>query len=111
MTKRPEKQELKNSSIDHVTSVVKGAIGVVPFAGPLLAEIAGTLIPNQRIDRLVKFSEEHSHRLKDVEENKVRTYLTDENFTDAIEESLRLAARSTSEIGRASCRSGVDRSL
>lgn len=56
MTKRPEKQELKNSSIDHVTSVVKGAIGVVPFAGPLLAEIAGTLIPNQRIDRLVKFS-------------------------------------------------------
>jgi len=100
MTKRPEKQELKNSSIDHVTSVVKGAIGVVPFAGPLLAEIAGTLIPNQRIDRLVKFSEELSHRLKDVEENKVRAYLTDENFTDAIEESLRLAARSTSDERR-----------
>lgn len=100
MTKSLKKQELSNSSIDHVTSVVKGAIGMIPILGPLLAEIAGTLIPNQRIDRLAKFAEELNYRLMGVEESKLRAYLTNENFTDAVEESLRQAARSTSDERR-----------
>ena len=35
-----------------------------------------------------------------VEESKLRSYLTNENFTDAVEESLRQAARSTSDERR-----------
>lgn len=100
MTESSNKQKLKNSSIDYIVNVVKGTIGIVPIAGPLLAEIAGTLIPNQRIDRLTKFAEELSYRLMSVEESKLRTYLTNENFTDAVEESLRQAARSTSDERR-----------
>ncbi len=95
------KQTLAIRPVDHVTSVVKGAIGAVPIAGPLLAEIAGTLIPNQRIDRLAKFAETLGERLADVEDATLRANLTDENFTDAVEESLRQAARSTSDERRA----------
>ena len=93
-------QTLASRPVDHVTSVVKGAIGAVPIAGPLLAEIAGTLIPNQRVDRLAKFAEQLGKRLSDIEDDKLRTNLTDENFTDAVEESLRQAARSTSDERR-----------
>jgi hypothetical protein len=47
----PEKpRDLAPSSVDYVVSVAKASLGVVPFVGSLLAEIAGTLIPNQRID-------------------------------------------------------------
>ncbi|TWU59549.1 hypothetical protein [Crateriforma conspicua] len=93
-------QTLRSRPVDHVTSVVKGAIGAVPIAGPLLAEIAGTLIPNQRVDRLAKFAERLGERLSDIEDDKLRANLTDENFTDAVEESLRQAARSTSDERR-----------
>lgn len=95
------KQSLSLAPVDHITSVVKGAVGVIPVAGPLLAEIAGTLIPNQRIDRLVKFAEQLGSRLSDIEADKLREHLTDENFTDAVEESMRQAARSTSDERRA----------
>lgn len=92
----PNETQLSSRPVDHVTSVVKGAIGAVPIAGPLLAEIAGSVIPNQRIDRLANFAELLGNRLEDVEEQKLKSNLTDENFTDAVEETLRQAARSTS---------------
>lgn len=76
-------QTLVSRPIDLVTSVVKGAIGAVPIAGPLLAEIAGTLIPNQRVDRLAKYAETLGERLASIEETTLRALLTNENFTDA----------------------------
>jgi hypothetical protein len=94
-------QTLSERPVDHVTLVVKGAIGVIPIAGPLLAEIAGTLIPNQRVDRLVKFAQQLRERLENTEDHILRAHLSDENFTDAVEESLRQAARSTSDERRA----------
>ncbi len=93
-------QTLVSRPIDLVTSVVKGAIGAVPIAGPLLAEIAGTLIPNQRVDRLAKYAETLGERLASIEETTLRALLTNENFTDAVEETLRQAARSTSDERR-----------
>jgi hypothetical protein len=38
---------LANRGADYVTSAAKAVLGVVPFAGSLLAEVAGTIIPNQ----------------------------------------------------------------
>jgi hypothetical protein len=99
--KKNSEQTLSERPIDHVTLVVKGAIGVIPIAGPLLAEIAGTLIPNQRVDRLVKFAQQLRERLENTEDDILRAHLLDENFTDAVEESLRQAARSTSDERRA----------
>ena len=50
---KPQDIVLKNNSADYVASAAKSALGAVPFAGSLLSEIAGNIIPNQRIDRIV----------------------------------------------------------
>lgn len=46
---------LNATRIDYVAAGLRGVVGAVPYAGGLLAEIVGTLIPNQRLDRLVSF--------------------------------------------------------
>lgn len=91
---------LKNTSADYVASAAKSALGIVPFVGSLLVEIAGNVIPNQRIDRIVKYAEALQIRLSALEESVVKANLSNENFTDLVEESLRQAARALSDERR-----------
>jgi hypothetical protein len=42
-------KDLSHNMRDHVASAVKAAIGAIPFAGSLLSEIAGIVIPNQQL--------------------------------------------------------------
>lgn len=91
---------LQNASADYVASAAKSALGMVPFAGSLLAEIAGNVIPNQRIDRIVKYAQALEFRLSKLEKHVVEQKISDEHFTDLIEESLRQAARSLSDERR-----------
>jgi hypothetical protein len=99
-TDEVERNELANRGVDYVTSAAKAVLGMVPFAGSLLAELAGTVVPNQRIDRIVKFAEVLDERLAGLEQDFVRSQVTNENFTDLVEEGLRQAARSVSEERR-----------
>jgi hypothetical protein len=94
----PESLALSRS--DYVASAAKAALGAIPFAGSLLVEIAGTVIPNQRIDRIGRFAAELEKRLAGLERDRICAHLTDENFTDLVEEGLRQAARSTTEDRR-----------
>jgi hypothetical protein len=73
---------------------------MVPFAGSLLAELAGTIVPNQRIDRIAKFAEALESKLSNLEQDFVRSQLTNEHFTDLLEEGMRQAARSLSDERR-----------
>jgi hypothetical protein len=90
----------KLQKIDYVVSAAKSALGAVPFVGSLLSELAGTVIPNQRIDRIVKFAEALEQKLARLEHDFVRSQLTNENFTDLLEEGLRQAARALTEERR-----------
>jgi len=92
--------EIQNQAIDYVTSAAKGALGAIPFAGSLLAEIAGTVIPNQRIDRIADFAAKLQERIEHLESQKITDQLNDEEFTDLVEESLRQASRATTEERR-----------
>lgn len=94
------KSDLAPTSADYVASSAKTALGTVPFIGSLLAEIAGIVIPNQRIDRVVAFAKELDERLASLEQEFVRSQLTNENFTDLMEESLRQATRAMTEERR-----------
>lgn len=100
MEKDKKPESLAPNRSDYVASAAKAALGSVPFAGSLLAEIAGTVIPNQRIDRIVRFAMELEKKLADLKRDCVRTHLTDENFTDLVEEGLHQAARSTTDDRR-----------
>src|SRR5690606_28838317 len=56
--------------------------------------------PNQRINRVVSFATHLQKRIADLEQDRVRAHLTDENFTDLVEEALRQAARATTDERR-----------
>jgi hypothetical protein len=105
------RDDLNVTRVDYVTVAAKAALGAVPFAGSLLAELAGTVIPNQRIDRIVRFASQLETRLANVERDAMRSNLADENFTDLMEEGLRQAARSTTDERRAHIASVIANSL
>jgi hypothetical protein len=100
MSKQDSPIVLTNSGADYVASAAKSALGMVPFAGSLLAEIAGNVIPNQRIERIVKYAEALETRLSVLEQSVVEQNISDENFTDLVEESLRQAAKSLTDTRR-----------
>lgn len=104
MSQQPEANNktptLQNQAIDYVASAARSVLGSVPFAGSLLVEIAGFVIPNQRMDRLAKFAATLDAKLAELDQDFVRAKLTDENFTDLMEEGLRQAARSLSDERR-----------
>jgi len=100
VAEKEKSDALAPQTADYVVAAARAALGAVPFAGSLLAEIAGVIIPNQRVDRLVRFAGELEARLVGVEESFVRSQLSDESFTDLMEEGLRQAARSISDARR-----------
>jgi len=102
---------VKSQAQDYVAAGVKAALSLVPLAGPFLAEIAGSIIPRQRVDRLADFSIQLNERIKELEENRIAAKLNDEEFTDLIEEAIRQAARSTTEERRRYLASLVANSL
>ena len=79
-----------------MASAAKAVLGTVPFIGSLLSELAGTVIPNQRTDRIVKFASILERRLSELEEDFIREQVNNEQFTDLLEEGLRQSARSLS---------------
>ncbi len=91
---------LNTQSQDYAASAARAALGAIPFAGSLLAEVAGTIIPNQRIDRVVEFAKALEVKFAALDRDFIRVKLTDENFTDLLEESIRQAARSVSDERR-----------
>ena len=91
---------VESTTRDYVASAAKAVLGAVPFVGSLLAEVAGTIIPNQRVERIAQFAAALGQKLADVQHDIVRAHLTDENFTDLLEEGIRQAARSVTDDRR-----------
>ena len=91
---------LESRAPDYVVAAAKAALGAVPFAGSFLAELATSIIPNQRIERVVDFAKRLEERLSKADQRFIRAQLTNENFTDLMEESLRQVARSVTQERR-----------
>jgi hypothetical protein len=101
MDNERKSDELALQVPDYAASAVRAVLGAAPFAGSLLAELAGTIVPNQRVDRIIKFLKVLEVRLSGLEQVYVRSQLTNENFADLLEEGTRQAARSLSDERRA----------
>ncbi len=87
--------ELENDKVDTWTAITKGTFGAVPIAGPLLSEIVGSLIPNQRLDRVCEFLLEIEKRLSTVEleQLKQNTFAI-----DLFEDATVIASRALTEV-------------
>lgn len=95
-----QKDDLGNKKNDFLTSAAKSVLGVVPFAGSLLSELVGNLIPNQRIDRLTKYVKELEEKLLKIQTEKIDNLLNNEEFIDLIEEGFVQASRAISDERR-----------
>jgi len=100
MSNNLKKVSLQSNTSDYVTSAAKSVLETIPFIGSLLVELTGTVIPNQRVDRIAKFAQVLKHRLSNLEEEFIRLQLSNEQFTDLLEESLRQSARSLTDERR-----------
>ena len=56
MTNSEKSKELRKNLTDLAVATGRGAANLVPFVGPFLAEIIGSTIPHQRMDRVAKFA-------------------------------------------------------
>jgi hypothetical protein len=91
---------LRDSGRDHAVVASKALLGMVPFAGSILAELAGSAIPNQRLDRVAKFAAELDRRLVGIESEVTKQKWHDDRFLELAEEVVRQAARATSDQRR-----------
>ncbi len=89
--------ELKSNKADYAVLIAKGAVGAIPYLGGIASEIIGTLIPNQRIDRIVRLLEKLDVRLGDLESERIRDKLRQPDVIDLIEDSFHQAARALSD--------------
>jgi len=72
-------------------------MGAVPFAGQLLCEIVDEIIPNQKIDRLIKFVEILDKKLSAFQQEFIKQEVQKEECADFFEEGIRQASRALSE--------------
>jgi len=90
----------KASSTDYAVSVAKGLIGAAPVVGPILAEIVGHVIPNQRIDRLAKFVQMLDDKFVELGKATLESRLQDPEIVDLLEDGFMAAARALTDEKR-----------
>ncbi len=89
--------ELDRNRTDLLASTAKSILGSIPFAGPLIAEIVGNIIPSQRIDRLSKYVVVLEKKLADLSLSKIDELLQDEECVSLFEEGFIQASRATTK--------------
>lgn len=80
-------EELERNWRDLLVSASKGALGIVP-GGSVLAELITEVIPNQRMDRVIKFVRILDARLTTVEGEIRARAIQEPGFADLVEASI-----------------------
>ncbi len=93
----PDQPKLSTTTTDIVTSLCRGATGMVPVIGPLIAEIIGNIIPNQRVARIIRFVQLLDERLQKLERGLLESKLTQPAGVDLLEDAFTQASRATSD--------------
>jgi hypothetical protein len=87
--------DLESNKSDAVAIGVKSILGIVPF-GSLISEIATTVIPNQRTERIVLFVEVLNEKLKYLNKEVVELKTKSEEFADLLQDGFIQASRALS---------------
>jgi len=82
---------------DFAVAFSKGVLGAIPIVGPLMAEIVGHVIPNQRLDRLEKFLLILEEKVKGVDSKVLKKRSGKEEFVDLLEDGMIHASRALSD--------------
>ena len=82
---------------DIAAIIGKGLLGAIPFVGPLAAEIVGSVIPNQRIDRIESLLKLLESKIPEADREKVEQKIYSPESIDLIEDGFIQASRALSE--------------
>ncbi|MGA6827959.1 hypothetical protein ACO9S2_10135 [Nitrospira sp. NS4] len=93
---QPPANELNANRTDMLIALSKGTLNSIPYIGGLVAEVIGTIIPNQRIDRIAGMLQALEQKVTELDKTLVSKRFTDPGFVDLFEESMYQAARSIS---------------
>lgn len=91
------KPVIQSARVDHVVSLAKGVFGALPVVGPLVAEVIGAVIPNQRVERITRFLQVLEQRVEGIERTRLEEAMNDEEFIDLLEDGMHQASRALSD--------------
>lgn len=82
---------------DTAIAVARGAVNYIPYVGPILAELFGTIIPNQRIDRVTTFAQMLNAKVEHMDQDLLEQKMRTEEFADLFEDGAFQAARTLTD--------------
>jgi hypothetical protein len=88
---------MNTNKSDVAAIIFKGSFRALPVVGPLLAEIVGTIIPNQMIDRIESTLRLLESKILEQDQEKVKQRIVNPEYVDLIEDGFWQAARALSE--------------
>ena len=88
---------LDEGTRDKLVALVRGVAGAAPFCGGLIAEIVSSVIPGQRLDRIVKYLRALEARLSHLEHSMLASALSNPVKIDLIESGGIQAARALTD--------------
>nr|WP_321258947.1 hypothetical protein [uncultured Pseudodesulfovibrio sp.] len=94
------KLELGPKSPDTIASALKSVFGPLPVVGPMLTELVGNIVPNQRIERLEKFAKTLDQKLEGCVFKNASAVFEDEECVRLFEEAFYQASKATSDERR-----------
>lgn len=89
--------EINSNASDRVATLVRGIIGVAPYVGPMLTEAIISVIPDQKLDRVITFIKVLNDQVKYIEDDVLKVKIQTEEFTDLLEDGLNQASRALSD--------------
>ncbi len=95
-----KKEQIDNNRQDLIAAIGKSIVGAIPFAGPLLTEIIGAVIPNQRVDRLTKYIKTLEDKISQIPKDTIENLKENEHFIDLVEEGFVQASRAITDERR-----------
>lgn len=90
--------DAKPGKTDLAVVFAKGALGALPYIGPLIAEIVGTIIPNQRLDRIAEFLQILDAEVHSLQAEMLHVKMQTEEFIDLFEDAVVQACRSLGSV-------------
>jgi hypothetical protein len=86
----------RTNKTDIAVSLTKGVVGAAPFVGPLVAEVVGTLIPNQRLDRIERLVKKLEAKVVELDQDRVQREFKNPEFVVLLEDGFVQASRALS---------------
>lgn len=95
-----KKEKLERNRQDLIAAIGRSAVGGIPIVGPLLSEIINTIIPNQRIDRLISYLKILEDKLSKIPQEIIDSLKMDEEFLNLLEEGFIQASHAITDERR-----------